>query len=46
MTALGAAAVQDGGTCLGGHADEESVDLAATTAVGLEGALGHCDYPV
>ena len=40
---LGAAAVQDGGTGLGGHADQESVDLAATAAVGLEGAFRHGD---
>ena len=41
MTALGAAAAEDGGTGLGGHAYEESVDLAATAAVGLKGAFRH-----
>ncbi len=46
MTALGAAAVENSGSGLGGHANEEAVDLAATTAVGLESALGHGSYPV
>jgi hypothetical protein len=41
VAALGAAAVQDGCAGFGGHANEESVDLAATAAVGLKGALGH-----
>ena len=41
VATLGAAAVQDGCAGLGGHANEESVDLAATAAVGLKGALGH-----
>ena len=46
VAALGAAAIEDSLTGLGGHANEEAVDLAATTAVGLEGALGHGVYPV
>jgi len=41
VAALGAAAVQDGGAGLGCHANEKAVDLAATAAVGLKGALGH-----
>jgi hypothetical protein len=46
MTALGAAAVEDSLSGLGGHANEEAVDLATTAAVGLEGALGHGVCPV
>jgi hypothetical protein len=46
MTALGAAAVENSGSGFGGHANEEAVDFAATTAVGLEGALGHGIFPV
>ena len=46
VTALGAAAVEDGGAGLGGHANEEAVDLATAAAVGLEGALGHGVRPV
>ena len=46
MAALGAAAIEDGGSGFGGHANEEAMDLATAAAVGLEGALGHCDYPV
>ena len=41
VAALGAAAAEDGGACLGGHANEKAVDFAATATVGLEGALGH-----
>jgi hypothetical protein len=46
MTALGATAVQYGRTSFGGHAYEEAVNLAATAAIGLEGALGHDVRPV
>ena len=46
VTALGAAAVEDSGTGLGGHANEEAVDLGAAAAVRLEGALGHDEFPV
>jgi hypothetical protein len=46
VAALGAAAVEDGCTGLGGHAYEESVDLATAAAVRLKGALGHRRYPV
>jgi hypothetical protein len=46
VAALGAAAVEDGGTGLGGHANEKAVDLATAAAVGLEGALGHRVCPV
>jgi hypothetical protein len=46
VAALGAAAAEDSGAGLGGHAYEETVDLAATTAVRLKGALGHDVRPV
>jgi hypothetical protein len=46
VTALGAAAAENGCSGLGGHANEEAVDLAATAAIGLEGALGHDVRPV
>jgi hypothetical protein len=46
VTALSAAAAEDSGAGLGGHTYEEAVDLAATTAIGLEGALGHDVRPV
>ena len=46
VTALGAAAVEDSGAGLGGHANEEAVNFAATAAIGLEGALGHDVRPV
>jgi hypothetical protein len=46
VTALGAAAAEHSGSSLGGHAAEEAVDLAATTTVGLEGALRHIKFPV
>jgi hypothetical protein len=46
VAALGATAVEDGGSGLGGHANEEAMDLATATAVGLESALGHRIYPV
>ena len=41
VAALGAAAAEDSSTSLGSHADQESVDLAATAAVGLKGAFRH-----
>jgi len=43
MAALGAAAVEDGGSGLGGHANEEAVNFATTAAVRLEGAFRHDD---
>jgi hypothetical protein len=46
VAALGAAAVQNSSTGLGGHANEKAVDLATAAAVGLEGALGHGENPV
>jgi hypothetical protein len=41
VTALGAAAAEDGCTCFGLHAGEEAVGLGAVAAVGLEGTLRH-----
>jgi hypothetical protein len=41
MTALGAAAIQDGGASLGLHAGEKAVGLGAVAAVGLKGTLRH-----
>jgi hypothetical protein len=41
VTALGTAAIEDGGTCLGLHAGEKAVGLGAVAAVGLEGTLRH-----
>ena len=41
VTALGATAVENGGTGLGLHAGEEAVGLRAMAAVGLKGALRH-----
>jgi hypothetical protein len=41
MTALGAAAAEDGGTCLGLHTREEAVGLGAVAAIGLKGTLRH-----
>jgi hypothetical protein len=41
VAALGATAAQDGGTGLGGHANEKAVNLATAAAIGLEGALRH-----
>jgi hypothetical protein len=41
VTALGAAAVQDGGACLGLHAGKEAVGLGAVAAVRLKGTLRH-----
>jgi hypothetical protein len=46
MTALGAAAVQNSGSGLGGHANEEAVNFATTAAVGLERAFRHWVCPV
>jgi len=46
VTALGAAAVEDGLSGLGGHTDEEAVNFGAAAAVGLECALRHGDCPV
>ena len=46
VTALGAAAVENSGSGLGGHANEKSVNLATATAVGLERALRHDVFPV
>jgi hypothetical protein len=46
VTALGAAAAQNGSAGLGGHADEEAVNFAATAAVGLKGALRHDRDPI
>jgi len=46
VTALGAAAVEDGLSSLGGHTDEEAVNFGAAAAVGLERALRHSDCPV
>lgn len=46
VTALGAAAAQDLGATLGGHAAQKAMDLATTAAVGLEGALRHCRSPL
>jgi hypothetical protein len=46
VTTLGAAAVEDGSAGLGGHANEEAMNLRAATAIGLEGALGHRSVPV
>ena len=41
VTALGAAAAQNGGTGLGLHAGKKAVGLGAMAAVGLEGTLWH-----
>jgi hypothetical protein len=41
VTALGAAAIENGGTSLGLHAGEEAVGLGAVAAVGLKGTLRH-----
>ena len=41
VAALGAATVEHSGAGLGLHAAQKSVNLAAATAVGLKGALGH-----
>jgi hypothetical protein len=41
MTALGAAAIEDGGTSLGLHAGKKAVGLGAVAAVGLKGTLRH-----
>jgi hypothetical protein len=41
MAAFGAAAVEDGGACLGLHAREEAVGLGPVAAVRLEGTLRH-----
>ena len=41
VTALGAAAVENGGARLGLHAREEAVGLGAVAAVGLKGTLRH-----
>ena len=46
MAALGAAPVEYSGSGLGGHANEEAVDLATTAAVRLECALRHDVCPV
>ena len=46
VAALGAAAAEHGGSGLGGHANEEAVDLATAAAIGLDGALGHGVCPV
>ena len=46
VTALRAPAVEDCLPGLRGHPYEEAVDLAATTAVGLERALRHDVCPV
>ncbi len=42
VAALGPAAVEHSLTGLGLHTGKEAVNLGAMTAVGLEGALGHC----
>jgi hypothetical protein len=44
VTALGAAAAENGGACLGLHAGEEAVGLGAVAAVGLKGTLRHDKY--
>ena len=41
VTALGAAAVENGGASLGLHAAQKAVGLGAAAAVGLKGALRH-----
>jgi len=41
VTALGAAAAQDGGARLGLHAGKEAVGLGPVAAVGLKGTLRH-----
>jgi hypothetical protein len=41
VTALGATAAEDCGTCLGLHASEEAVGLGAVAAVRLKGTLRH-----
>ena len=41
VAALGATAAENGSAGFGGHANEESVNLATAAAIGLEGALGH-----
>jgi hypothetical protein len=46
VTALGAAAAQNGGSGLGGHANEKAVNFGAAAAVGLECALWHKVFPV
>lgn len=46
VATLGAAAVEDGGSGLGGHANEKAVNLATAATVRLEGALGHRVCPV
>lgn len=46
MAALGSAAAEHGSPGFAGHAAKKAMDLAAATAVGLEGALGHVSCPV
>jgi len=41
MTALGATAAEDCGTCLGLHAGKEAVGLGAVATVGLKSTLRH-----
>jgi hypothetical protein len=41
MTALGAAAAEDGGTSLGLHASKKAMGLRAMAAVRLKGTLRH-----
>ena len=41
VAALGAAAAEDGGACLGLHARKKAVGLGAMTAVGLKSTLRH-----
>jgi hypothetical protein len=46
VAALGATAAEHSSASLGGHANEEAMNLGATAAIGLEGALGHLSVPV
>jgi hypothetical protein len=41
VTALGAAAAENGGSRFGLHAGEEAVRLGTVAAIGLKRALGH-----
>jgi len=41
VTALGAAAAQNGASGLAGHAAQEAMNLRAAAAIGLKGTLGH-----
>jgi hypothetical protein len=46
VAALRTAAAEDCSASLGGHANEEAMNLGATAAIGLEGTLGHRSDPV